>query len=348
MTNRPEDYRDLAMRMKDIIKEYIKGVFEENDEPIINQLKGVIFGQAIGDALGLGTEFMNDEDIAMNYPHGLKHYSDIVQDRHRHRWKKGEWTDDTEMMLCIARAFIENKEINLKTIARNFKEWAQGNPRGIGEHTYNVLLIRDYVDKPQDVARVIWEISGRKATANGALMRTSIVGLLPDNVEENAANICRLTHYDPRCVGSCVVVSNLIHNLIYKNIAPSYEMIVSWANLYDERIKEYIDLAKNEDIRVLNLQDSKTMGYTLKTLAAGLWAYWHAKSFEEGLLGVVNAGGDADTNAAVSGAILGAKFGYKAIPKEYINGLVHRKQLDEIIEAMTNGEIKGIVTSCTP
>jgi hypothetical protein len=131
-------------------------------------------------------------------------------------------------------------------------------------------------------------------------------------------------------------VSNIIHNLVYENVAPSYEMIVSWGNQYDERIKEYIDLAQNEDLRALNLQDSKAMGYTLKTLAAGLWAYWHAKSFEEGLLAVVNAGGDADTNAAVAGAILGAKFGYETIPKEYINGLVYRKHLDRIIESMTD------------
>ena len=307
-----------------------------DEKKFVDKLKGVIYGQAIGDALGLGTEFMNDEDIAKYYPHGLRHYSDIVQDRHRHRWKKGEWTDNTDMMLLIAKAFRGNMQFDLQTIASYFKVWAQSNPRGIGEHTYKVLLIGDYVDKPQDVAKVIWEISGRKAAANGAVMRTSIVGLFPDNVVEYAANICRLTHYDPRCVGSCVIVSNIIHNLVYENVAPSYEMIVSWGNQYDERIKEYIDLAQNEDLRALNLQDSKAMGYTLKTLAAGLWAYWHAKSFEEGLLAVVNAGGDADTNAAVAGAILGAKFGYETIPKEYINGLVYRKHLDRIIESMTD------------
>jgi len=76
------------------------------------------------------------------------------------------------------------------------------------------------------------------------------------------------------------------------------------------------------------------MGYTLKTLAAALWAYWHAKSFEEGLLAVVNAGGDADTNAAVACAILGAKFGFNAIPKEYVEGLRNRGLLDAIVQGL--------------
>ena len=43
---------------------------------LFDRLKGTIYRQAIGDALGLGTEGMTDEDMAWKYPHGIKHYSD--------------------------------------------------------------------------------------------------------------------------------------------------------------------------------------------------------------------------------------------------------------------------------
>lgn len=46
-------------------------------ETLIDKLKGTIYGQAIGDALGLGTEGMTDEDMAWKYPNGITHYSDI-------------------------------------------------------------------------------------------------------------------------------------------------------------------------------------------------------------------------------------------------------------------------------
>lgn len=90
---------------------------EPLQKDIFNRFKGCLYGQAIGDALGLGTEGMTDEDMAWKYPHGLHHYSQIFQDRHRKRWKVGDWTDDTDMMLCIAHAVIEDKGVNFTNIA---------------------------------------------------------------------------------------------------------------------------------------------------------------------------------------------------------------------------------------
>jgi ADP-ribosylglycohydrolase len=55
-----------------------------------DNIKGLIFGQAIGDALGLTTEFMTKEDVMSCYPNGINGYQDIVSDRHRSRWEKGE------------------------------------------------------------------------------------------------------------------------------------------------------------------------------------------------------------------------------------------------------------------
>ena len=299
-------------------------------ERLLDKIKGTIYGQAIGDALGLGTEFMDDHDMAWMYPNGLAHYSEIYQDHHRRRWKKGDWTDDTDMMLCIANAIIKDKGVNLASIAKNFKDWANGEPMGIGANTYKVLMMGDYVERPMVVSRNVWELSRYRSAANGGLMRTSVVGLLPTDVRESAADICRLTHYDPRCVGSCVIVTELIHAHVYGLTVPTYEQIKMISRKYDDRIVEFITLSQYQDIKALYLQEEGSIGYTLKTLAAGLWAYWHAETFKDGLLAVVNAGGDADTNAAVACSILGAKFGFNAIPTEYVDGLIYRDQLEEV------------------
>ena len=119
------------------------------------------------------------------------------------------------MMMCIAEAVVEDKGVSLQNIARHFKEWALGDPMGIGENTYKVLSIGDYVERPIEVSKRIWEMSGCDSAANGGVMRTPVVGLFPKYVASSAENICKLTHYDPRCVGSCVIVSELIHALVY-------------------------------------------------------------------------------------------------------------------------------------
>lgn len=209
---------------------------------------------------------------------------------------------------------------------------------GIGNNTYKVLSIGDYVEKPLEVSQLVWKMSRYESAGNGGLMRTSVVGLFPKAVKTCAENICKLTHYDPRCVGSCVIASELIHTLVYGKPRPRRFEMINIAEEYDERIEEYIDRSETDDIN--DLMDDDAMGYTLVTLSVALWAYWYAKSFEDGLLKVVNAGGDADTNAAVACAILGAKYGFSSIPQEYVGGLIYKEQLDEVVEELARVCIK--------
>ena len=298
-----------------------------------DKIKGVLFGQAIGDALGLGTEFMTKEDIVKHYPQGLTEYSQIIQDYHRSRWQQGDWTDDTDMMLCIAGAIIRDKKVDTTTIAQNFKNWFNGTPMGIGRHTHMVLFFNDYVKQPQKTAETIWKLTGRKSAANGGIMRTSIIGVCKENAEGYAADVCRLTHTDPRCVGSCVIVSLVIQSLLYKNYQPTPQELINIGERYDSNIKEHIELAVQSDgIKDLTLEED--MGYTLKALSAALWSLYHCHNFEEGLLAVVNAGGDADTNAAVACSLLGVKYGYSSIPSKYVDGLMQKEKLNQIVNKL--------------
>lgn len=307
-------------------------------------MRGCLYGQAIGDALGLGSEFMNRDQVCRNYPDGLSRYDQIIQDAHRRRWHKGAWTDDTDMMLCILSAF-DGGQFNVREVAQNFKDWADGEPMGIGAHTFKVLAVSDYVEKHDECSRLWWELSRKQSAANGALMRTSVVGLVRDNVAEQAEAICELTHYDPRCVGSCVIATSIIHNLVWNSKNLSYNEIKAIGGQFDDRIAEWIDLAyQSDDIATLDLDEPHSIGYTLRTLTAALWCYWHADSFESGLLAIVNEGGDADTNGAIACAILGAKYGFDAIPRYYIESLhresEYRQKINSFIELVINEDEK--------
>ena len=310
-------------------------------EELKDKMLGCLYGQAIGDALGLGTEFMSKDEVRMIYPYSLYRYNQIIQDEHRCRWKQGAWTDDTDMMLCILTAF-ENGKFSVHKVAQNFKDWVNGEPMDIGGHTYKVLCMNEYVEQPEMCSKLWWNLSRKKSAANGALMRTSVVGCAYDNVETQATDICKLTHYDPRCIGSCVIASLIIHNQVWNDYELTYNEIKEIAKRFDERIIEWIDIAyQNKDISALDLDEQYSIGYTLRTLSAALWAYFHAPDFKTGLLAIVNEGGDADTNAAIACAILGAKFGLSSIPSYYIDNLSDKERyhnkitafIDQIISA---------------
>ena len=299
-----------------------------------HRVSGTLFGCAVGDALGLGAEFMTCEQMREWYPHGLTDYDQIIRDAHRKRFSKGAWTDDMDMMLCIAETMIETRSLNPRAVAERFKAWFNDRPMGIGRTTYSVLKFKDYVDTPQKAAEIIWKLSRWRSAGNGGIMRTAAVGLWHERIAHHAEEICRLTHYDPRCTGSSVIISEMVHSLAYHGEALSFERMVEIGKRYDSRIEEYLRQAKEAD-SLMDLElDDKSRGYTLKTMAAALWILFHVESFEEGLITIVNAGGDADTNAAVACSLLGAKYGVETIPERYISGLSQGKKLFEIAERL--------------
>ena len=58
------------------------------------------------------------------------------------------------------------------------------------------------------------------------------------------------------------------------------------------------------------------------------------RSYQEGILEVIHQGGDADTNAAVAGSVLGAKFGFSGIPQKWVEGLRYRSELEARVDRL--------------
>jgi ADP-ribosylglycohydrolase len=203
---------------------------------------------------------------------------------------------------------------------------------GIGHTVYKVVSLPQFTSQPHKAAELIWKLSKQNNASNGAIMRTSILGTYEfwdyKKVESNTEKIAKVTHWDSRCVGSCVVIAMLISSILFESKLLNLEQLCLIADKYDDRIKPYIECSFSSQIEQLNLDDLSSLGYTLKAMSAGLWTYFNSNNFEDGILKVINEGGDADTNACVAGSILGAKYGYKSIPEKYINGLINRDVLE--------------------
>ena len=79
--------------------------------------------------------------------------------------------------------------------------------------------------------------------------------------------------------------------------------------------------------------DGWHMGYTLKAMQVALWCARRAADFEEALVAVVSAGGDTDTNGAAAGAVLGARFGFDAIPRRWRDQVAELRADRDAMEA---------------
>ena len=57
-------------------------------------------------------------------------------------------------------------------------------------------------------------------------------------------------------------------------------------------------------------------------------------NLEGALIALVSAGGDTDTNAAVAGAVLGARYGASAIPRRWLDCIPQRARIERLAEGL--------------
>ncbi|XPV76538.1 MAG: ADP-ribosylglycohydrolase family protein [Desulfovibrio sp.] len=283
--------------------------------PLKNRIRGLLLGHALGDAYG---------DAITN----AKPYSDPL-----------EISDDTSQMLCIADSILEHGQVNTEDIAKRLYNWANEEGQGIGILTKAVLCADDYLAAPHRKAKEYWLSTGGISAPNGALMRTSVLGIIglikPTMLNTYAQEICQLTHADERCVASCVVMVNTVHELLSnKSRHTALRHSLELGPSYSDEIIPYVLPRLQKTISELELNNSSGQGYTLKTLSAALWALKHAKSFNKGITIIANSGGDADTNTCVSGALLGTRFGDEAIQESLLQRLPIRDELIERADAL--------------
>ncbi|KAH0786156.1 ADPribosylglycohydrolase superfamily protein [Histomonas meleagridis] len=293
---------------------------------------------------------INPFSITWTHPRVTMHTGSFV---------RGTSTDDTSQNILIMRSlfqanksgaenFVEDGvtkfkaglvKVDLHDFAERLIDWKNnghserkhGGGLGMGKTVKSVLSSDNFLDNPIEASKKVWEESGKRVASNGAVMRTAAVGCLAFWDEATVISVAKLmakvTHYDPRCVFSAVCISLLVARTLQVRAGLKESVDIektindSIANVEgaDEFREEILDYSSKDKIQDLDLGNAANMGYTMKTFGAAIWALIHAQSFQDGLIQIVREGGDADTNGAAAGALLGAKFGVYAIPKTFFN-----------------------------
>ena len=304
------------------------------------RIKGALYGFALGDALGLGTEFMTREEIEAYYPDKCRDFDCFVNDAHRSQCQRGHWTNDTGLLIALIEQILETGHFDACEAAKAIKTTIRQNADDTSALFRTIISTPGWEENPILISRETRNRLGVSEASNEAIHRGIVSGLLSkrNDLDRNTRRMVLLTNDDSRCISSTMVIAYMTYCLLHTGEPASFDELTAICYAVDARTISFLEATRDKDISSIDLDDADTMQYTRKTMAAGLWPVWHCDNPHDYIYKIVDEGGDSDTNAALAGAFAGLRFGYDALPelkekllnRDILNGLTYR--LTEYIE----------------
>ena len=297
-----------------------------NEGRLRDRFLGALLGTAVGDSLGASREggpMAGPELIAEL----LEASFPLI------------YTDDTHMTLGLAQSLVECQGFNGSHMAQTFVRNFDAEPwRGYGAGPPRVFaLIKG--GRPWNEASSLLYAEG--SYGNGAAMRAAPIGLLyhtnPALLREVAYQSSLITHAHPLGKeGAAIQAYSVALAIQTCSLTPLdrstfLAKLASYTqnNAYQQKLRIVGELLKDDDrARVI-----KELGHGVEALNSVPTAIYcflaHNPSFAEAVAYAVSLGGDADTIAAMTGAISGAYWGFGAIPQDWLERLENRELIEE-------------------
>lgn len=296
---------------------------------------GAVVAAAVGDALGAPYEFqspvVDSEEIDMIGGGILG-------------WEPGEWTDETAMAIVVLEASLAASDLHdlrsqtaLNHIAREWYSWSLGTP-DIGMLTSLVVrtaadLARadgHYAPRADDFRRaaVIAHQELPASAGNGSLMRAhaSVLPYLLSPVSdavEGIETVCRLTHVHPDTIDASLLWGLAVRHAI---LTGEIDIRVGLPQLAEDHRAQWLE-------RIEEAEQSTPVMFRRNGWVVGAFqAAWSAISgvgpipedkfgqrdaLVAALESAARAGYDTDTITCLTGALMGAALGPKAVPPDW-------------------------------
>jgi ADP-ribosylglycohydrolase len=297
----------------------------------MEQALGMIYGGALGDALGAPVEFKLLSRIREEYgPKGIQELPEPAL-----------FTDDTQMTLALAEALIAAGHQDLgaimEAVSREFVAWlhSQDDPRNVRAPGGSCLY-----GARQLAAGVPWWQSGKPNSKGcGAAMRVAPIGYLYQDdlpkLRRVAADTALATHHHPAAQVGAVAAAFLVKLALDR--IPAQEFLPALKG-------EIAGQSRDFDLALGRLEEALTMTSTDAALEAigegwvveeavlaGLYCFLKAP-FD--FLSVIRLGantqGDSDSIAAIAGSLSGAYLGIKALPGDWVARLEKSDYLADV------------------
>ncbi len=313
-----------------------------------NFARDILFGVAVGDALGVPVEFKERFILAQDPVTDMMGYG-------THNQPPGTWSDDSSLTFCLAEMLC--KEYDLSDLGRRFIDWrehnywtAHGFAFDIGFATSDAIsdLLRG--KSPLDTGRL-----DERSNGNGSLMRILPLALYIKDMPieqryQRTKEVSSVTHAHIRSVISCFIYLEYALLLIQgQEKFAAYENMKAIVNsfLMENAICSQTEIDKFHRVleNPLGIYEVKPIyecpeseisgsGYVLHSLEASLWCLLNSQSYEETVLKAVNLGKDTDTTGAIAGGLAGLVYGYDHIPSKWVAQLARTADIEDLAQRL--------------
>jgi ADP-ribosyl-[dinitrogen reductase] hydrolase len=295
---------------------------------LADRVVGSALGLALGDALGAPFEFLRARNVPDPIP---------ALERPWLSEPPGSTTDDTAMARNLMRSLVAKQRFDPDDLLERHLEWFRSDPPDVGTLTGRVLRRIAAGEDAATAAQEIWNERGPEVSAgNGSVMYCAPLGLAyanrSDELGRLAPSLSALTHVDGRCMTAVLAVTLGVAALVRGEPA---------SDAARAALTAVEDLEGGEELEFLveavggsRAIDGPDQGFCLFTAGAAFQALVRPADVETELRRVVSLGGDTDTNAAVAGALLGARDGANGLPAPWLHRLRDAEAIRADAEAL--------------
>jgi ADP-ribosylglycohydrolase len=244
-------------------------------------------------------------------------------------------SDDTEFTLATCESIVECGRVDVERIAGRFARWySAGRFHGLGSSTKKAM--RDLE------LGAHWGIAGAPgeyAAGNGAAMRIAPLAFLLDPADPAQRtvirDVCRITHHnDEAYAGTLAVVLAIRAVLTGAWSAERSLLMVAFEGLPDTAVRDRIfELMPQREPPVEIARRFGAGGHAVESVPLALYC---AQSIAwdplpDVLARAIEAGGDTDTIASITGQIAGTAAG--GAPAELVAGIEDSGEVVRIAQA---------------
>ena len=309
---------------------------DRGDPQLVSRARGALLGLVAGNQLGVPTEHLGTpEAIRKAFPNGVV---DLAPPP-----KNSPYDDDAAMALLLGESLLASKGFDENDVARRWVKWMKVDGRGIGTTTKRALTLIDRGKEPFEAGRLANQENPGRSAGNGSVMRCIPVALRyhddPDRLIRVSTQQAAITHADERCTWGAAAVNLAARELLHGNIYFIDEVMHRIGDRAPRVLREAIHRVPREREADLPIARPGEAGYVVHCVEIAFWFVMHDRSLEEALIALAQAGGDTDTNAAVAGGLLGARYGDVALPPRWINQLIGAQGIAMLAEQLVRGAL---------